>query len=629
MRQNPPPLKEPLPWDDYEISPRFPHLAIGFTLMMMVSSPQNTFLTSSSGLNVNSIISGLMAVERQPITQLQTRITQTRQRQTAAQNLKSRTQTLQTAINKLTGASILDGNIFQSKQAASSLSDNVTVTAGDAAAIQSFKVQVNQLATATQASSINNLGQFLSGTSNLSDYKNSVFSTGDFTVLVNGAATKISVNGTTDKVDDVLGRINAIGGLSASIDAQGRLSIGAAVGTSLQLGANGDTANFLKLAKLDTAVRNTTTGAFTGGQSLTTLDASKDVSTAASGLGTLVTAGSQFKIGKATFNSTGKSLADLVSTINQTPDAGVTASINSSNGKLELTSRTTGNTAIYLEDLSGGNFLRATGLIDSGGSTVASQTMGTNASFSLNGSADLIYSTSNTVNETVSGLTGVTLELKKADTTPTGLVSVNITRNETALKDALNTMLTQLNDLVGTIDTTTNSRTGTLGANNSVRAFRNQLRNTLNGNITGVSGFTSLGDLGITTGNVGGSAGGTTGSPKFQLDATKLSAALLSNPQGVQDALTGTNGLLTTLKKQVDDSLSTGSVTTGNIGLFQALDDSFNAQVTRMNASVNSKNALLARKEATLRRQFTTSETLVGQYQSQGAAVSSLANSLR
>jgi flagellar hook-associated protein 2 len=597
-------------------------------MMMMVSSPQNTFLTSSSGLNVNGTISGLMAVERQPINQLQTRISQTRQRQTAAQNLKSRTQTLQTAINKLTGASVLDGNIFQSKQAASSLSDNVTVTAGDAAAIQSFKVQVNQLATATQASSTNNLGQFLSGTSNLSDYKNSVFSTGDFTVLVNGVASKISVNGTTDKVDDVLGRLNAIGGVSASIDAQGRLNIGAAVGTNLQLGATGDTANFLKLAKLDTAVRNTTTGAFTGGQSLTTLDASKDVSTAASGLNTLVTAGSQFKIGKATFNSTGKSLADLVSTINQTPDAGVTASINSSSGKLELTSRTTGNTAIYLEDLSGGNFLQATGLIGPGGSTVASQTMGTNASFSLNGSTDLIYSTSNTVNETVSGLTGVTLELKKADTTPTSLVSINITRNETALKDALNTMLTQLNDLVGTIDTTTNSRTGTLGANNSMRAFRNQLRNSLNGTITGVSGFTSLGDLGITTGSVGGSAGGTTGSPKFQLNATKLSAALLSNPQGVQDALTGTNGLLTALKKQVNESLSTGSISTGNIGLFQALDDGFNAQVTRMNASITTKNALLVRKEATLRRQFTTSETLVGQYQSQGAAVSSLANSL-
>jgi flagellar hook-associated protein 2 len=583
----------------------------------------------ASGLPVDNIVTQLIAIERRPIDVLKRRKDTVNLRQASMDNVSSRVNTLLTSLKKLTDVSTinlasLNPDLFLSGQATSSDKDRVTATATSAASPQTVSVEVTRLATATRAVSSGNIGQTPSGTTLLSQFAQGRITNGEFTIFANGEAKKIEV-ATAETLNDLLNKIqNAAPGIitGAGLTADGKLSIDFVDGANVQLGANSDTSNFLDLSFLKTAQRTSTN--LTGSGTLTTLNLTAAVDSADARLGTTVAANSSFSIGKATFSANGKSLLTLVNEINQSSDAGVTASFNATTNRLELTSKTSGNTLIALKDNSG-NFLAATGLV-SGTDTTASQTAGQNAAFRLNGGAE-IQSASNTVSDAVTGLAGVTLNLAKAETGVS--TTITISRNNDTLKTAIRDVVTQLNSVISFIDeqTKSDSSTAQLKGNSRLISFRNQLRQTVSAAVSGQpSGFTSAANAGLSTGGVTTTTTGQA-SATFLFNESTFDAALASNPDAVRNLFIGASGVFRQVQTVADAALRDDPGDIGD-GLFAAAKTANSNQIKALDTSITAAEARLGRRETQLRNQFRQMEQLISQLQSQQSSIAGLQNNL-
>ena len=586
----------------------------------MSSSSPISFSGVGSGIDVDSLVTRLMAVERRPLDQLNTRKNRLNLQQTQVDNLVSRVTSLNTALKKITSPTFGSTDPFTAKSAAVANKDLLGVTAGSDASPQSFTVAVERLATATKASSTSNLGQLATGGSTISSVSQGRVTAGNFTVFLGGVANTVSV-ASTDTINDVLGRITAItgttGGAGATIDSNGKINI-TTNGQTLAVGASGDTSNFLDVSGLKTGT--TASNTLTGSLALNTLNTNADVTGGTSGLSTAITAGSQFTIGKASFTVTaGKTLNALVAEINNNADSGVTASYNNASNKLELTAKTSGNRLITLKDEAGGNALQALGLIGPGGDTTTSQVQGLTAQFSINGGA-IQQSSSNTVTDALTGLTGITLNLTKAD--PGKPTQVNVTNNTTDLKNAIKDTLTQLNSVFNFIGEQTNSQSTTAQLKNdgTVLRFRSEVRSNLTSPATGVTGpFSTLSAIGISTGAVSGGAGAL--STTYSLDETKLDAALASNPENVKQLLAGPGGIFTKLASTLTGALDTTN-DPAQSGVFAKRKTTSQDQVKSINDAITRAQTRLDAREKLYRNQFQQMDRLIASYQQQSSAIS-------
>ena len=101
-----------------------------------------------SGLDVNSIVTQLVAIEKQPLKPLQAKATALQSQLSLYGTLKSQASTLGDAAAALAGSSLWNTQIATSSNTAA-----VGVTAGSTATAQSLSVQVSQLARAQSAAS--------------------------------------------------------------------------------------------------------------------------------------------------------------------------------------------------------------------------------------------------------------------------------------------------------------------------------------------------------------------------------------------------------------------------------------------------------------------------------------------
>ena len=112
-----------------------------------------------SGLNTQSIIDALVAAEKAPLTNLQNKeATLTSQKAAYAQ--------LGTAMDDLVAKlkSFTVSSAGSSRSAASNNTSVLSATAGTAAAVATYQISVDRLATATCATSINAMGTAVTGT---------------------------------------------------------------------------------------------------------------------------------------------------------------------------------------------------------------------------------------------------------------------------------------------------------------------------------------------------------------------------------------------------------------------------------------------------------------------------------
>lgn len=231
--------------------------------------------------------------------------------------------------------------------------------------------------------------------------------------------------------------------------------------------------------------------------------------------------------------SAGATVKDLVTAINNSSDnPGVRASLVRTDGKVSLllSGKETGSANAFSVSMSG--------LDEVLGSTPKEITSAQDAIVQL-GSTSPVSITSSS-NKLTGVISGVTLQLTKAQDASATPVTVTVAEDTSAISssvqefvDGYNTLMNSLKSLSSNGDTK-----GNLAGDSMVKSLMSQMSSTLRNLPTG----TTLASLGIKSDKDG----------LLSLDSTTLKSALEDNPELVSSALTGTSGMLTKMNSMTE-----------------------------------------------------------------------------
>ena len=550
----------------------------------------------ASGLDVDTIITQLLALERVPITRLRNRIQTLEDQREGVQSVRRDLLTLFHRAQDFT----LDMVFDQVAAASSDESVLTTELAGGNAVRGSFDIQVTTLASATVGTSSNYLGQVVDPNVALDSAGLSLAPTsGTFTV--NG--TEITIDVTTDTLNDVLTDIsnntNVTATFSATTNKITLTNDDPGDTDIINLGATSDTSNFLDSGRLTAATQTGTP---------TTLESTVDIAVVNPadtldnifGAGT-VTAGT-FQINGTTItvaDPSTETLDDVLSAINSS-DAGVTASFDGSTDTIRVVSDTLGSRTIDFTDGTSG-FLAAAYL------DTADQTAGTDAQLTVGGAS--MTRNTNTITDAIGGVSFTLLA------TGSSTVTVNndyegMIEDITEFVDAYNTGIQTMHDLLG--------EDGGLENDGSIRLVENYLRNTIFGRPTGVTGdYESLLGIGISTGDTFESDVLT----MLEVDEGALREALETDRDDVASIFTNAaeDGIGDLFENYLQDLTST----TGFLQSRSRASGTIDGQIDVLNDRIDAIERRLGWKEERLRRQFTQMEMALSQYQAIGAFITS------
>jgi len=568
-----------------------------------------------SGLNYDSWITQLVAIKQAGIDKISAQATAVTAQKTALSTVQTNYSALSDSIHKFTDT-LTSTNVFNQKTATSS-SDAVTAAVTPSVTAQTVKVTVASLATATTAQSASSVAAPIAGSTKLSDLAAGAFKDGTFSLYVGGAKTSISIT-SSETMDDVLTALNNVSGVTASLSSDGKLSIKGSGTDNVTVGSSTDTGNFGNVMSL---VSKTTNGVTTtsSSKSIFSTDASKALMST-SFAGGSVTAGN-FTIGGDVFTvDATTTMNSLINKINASDKAGVTASWDSNSGKIMLESKSQGAVSINIEAGDGdsatadSNFTDLMGLTSGGKLATDSQTLGTNAVLTINGTQ--ITSSSNTVTSDISGIKGLTLTLKS---TTSSTASVAVGSDTSAITNALTTFVNAFNTAV----TSTDSATGTGGSLHGETVLTS-IRNKIRGLATTTAGdnsiYKTLASIGISTGPVSTNTKAATN--KLVIDTAALTAAITANPDAVQNLLigdktTGSKGVLSKL-----DTVVSGA-TNASTGYFTKRESSYDTQVNKLNNKVSNQTTTLAKYKADLETKFALMDKTISNLNSQSDQMTS------
>ena len=164
-----------------------------------------------SGLDVKSIVSQLVALEKQPLTQLQTKATSLQTKLSSYGRIKSELASLQDA-----AAALLNKSAWDTKTFASTNTSAVSGAAEPGALAASFSIQVTQLAQAQSVRTAPVTTNAGIGADGRLDIQSGEWSGNTFTP---GAGSAVSVSvAATDTLTDIAAKINASGaGMTAFV----------------------------------------------------------------------------------------------------------------------------------------------------------------------------------------------------------------------------------------------------------------------------------------------------------------------------------------------------------------------------------------------------------------------------
>lgn len=578
-----------------------------------------------SGLDYESWIEDLVAVKQADIDKVSKQVKNVTSAEDTLSSIKSSYQKLLDSIEVFT-KSLSNEDVFN-QRTTTSTSDAVTATASSKTELQDVSVTVSQLATATTAESTSTVASYVDSNTKLSEISKGAFKEGTFSIYVNGQKNTITL--TSDMtMQNVLDTINlsggedttGIAGVTATLSADGKLSITESEGyesNTLTVGSSSDTSNFSKVMSL---TRSTSIDPETE-EEIVTYSSSKalfDTNTSATltstsfALGS-VTAGT-FTIGDKEFTIDANTTLDkLISNINSS-NCGATAAWDPNSGKFKLTADDEGAVNINVEAGSS-NFTNIMGLTSAGKLATGSQTLGTNAILNINGTT--ITSSSNKVTSDVSGITGLTLELK-AKTTSTATISVE--QDTTEIEDALTNVVSAYNmAITATEDATTTD--GDLYGETVLNSIRSNIRKLFTASVDGDEGYKTLASIGITTGAFSTDTSADT--TQLKLDSTKLQEALKNNPDAVKKLLIGegtTEGVFDKVETVLDNSLNATK------GYFVNREKTYDKQISRLNDKVEDMTADLEDYEARLKAKFEAMDKLISSLQNQASIFDSYFN---
>lgn len=589
-----------------------------------------TFSGLASGMDTSSWINALVSIKQKSVTKLQNSKSTVETSSNVLSTIKSKVTTLRSSIEKFTDAKFGSSfDLFSKNKVTTSKDSVVTANVTADAAKQNFDVIVNKLATATKATS--NLGSsaLINGDTKFADLAGGKAKTGSLSLYVDGEKKEINIED-GDTVNDILDKIVDAGGttrtsgswsggtwnpptttnnVNATVQ-DGKIVISGNNGKEVVLGASSDESNFVKVMGL---VKNADTGAYESSSKISSVNTSSKIMEAFSGLkdGT-------FKIGNAEFTiDENTTIKGLISKINSSEDAGVSAYWDASQSELVLTSKTEGAFNINIEKGSS-NFTDMFGFTETknGVTKLKDQQLGDYAELTINGTT--LISSSNTVTSEISGIEGLTLTLNsvsKADESGTiNPSTVKVEQDSDALLDAAKSFVTAYNEAISNIDDNT-SYGDALYGDSALTSLRTNLRRTATASIDDGT-MKLLSDIGITTGKANNSTS-TTGVNTLQIDEDKFKEALAKNPEAVKSLLVGDNkgtstsgGVMNKLEKIVEDSLDVST------GYFDAKSKSLSSKIKSLENSITSAQSRVDAYQARLEKQFSNMEQIISSIQS-------------
>ena len=550
-------------------------------LIAPVSTQQTPAATSTglgSGINVSGMVTSLIAAESGPQTAHYTaQSTKVGADLTALGTLKNALYSFQTSVQTLQSLST-----FQANTATSSNTAAFTATADGTAALNSYQIGVTQLAKAAQMSS-----SFYSNASALVGAGSLSLNLG--TAYVNGAtlsssappltSTDMGINGYPITAVITPGNTpqqNVIASINASTGSTGVIAVdNGSGGISLSNSLSTNTAAISITGNPATVLAETglTTGTTTAAHQAFTVNT--DATT---------------------------TLSSLVAAINNASgNPGITASIINvdAGAQLLLTSNTMGaaNTIGVQATPSSGSNLSSL-------NTLTTVQAPSNAIITLNGQQ--VTRQSNSFSDVVPG---VTFSLT-APTTSTA--SLAIAANPATATSNVNSFITAYNSLVGTMNNLSNynATTGTasqLFGDPMMMGIKNQLLHALNASISGISGFSTLAEIGVTPDHSGA----------LSLNSVVFNQAMAANPTGVANLFASSTGIAAQFDVVLNNQL-------GFTGTIATRVNSDNTQLTSIANQQTTFNAQMSALQAQYLTQFNAMDSIVGNLQNTSNSLTSM-----
>jgi flagellar hook-associated protein 2 len=447
----------------------------------------------ASGLDWKSLVDQLMTLERTPINRLEREQSSNTLKSNALRDLGTKVSSLKTAAGNLKDQTLFSGRIAATTTTGSTwaLSPSTGATAGK------YQIAVSQLATNARREGALDITLGIAATNDVSGVTLATMRTAGTitagTFSINGAKVTVA---TTDSLKDVFDAIALATGndVSATYDPlTDKVSLDSASNTPIVLGAANDTSNFLQILKLaNNGTKNIASYGNLGAARTGTLlvDAGlKTPITAVDGDG----AGT-FSINGVSidYNVNSDSLSSLMKRINAS-GAGVAASYDVVNDRVQLANSVTGDLGITLNETAGG-ILGALGLT-AGYTTVA----GKNAAFSVDGGPTLI-SASNTLDATAHGISGLNVTVDSVSTQ-----TITVAADTAKMRSQIESFISAYNAVGTFLDEKTKITSAdgkvtpsVLTDNRDVQAWGRDLRNLAFQAVAGLTGtIKRIDDLGL------------------------------------------------------------------------------------------------------------------------------------
>ena len=447
----------------------------------------------ASNFDWKSFVDQIMDLEHAPADRLAAEKNVNNQKVGLLTTLGTKIGALQNSIQALQS-----DTLFGKRSATSSATTSPwSAIAGTSTAVGSYKIAVSQLATAASLKGALNVGRALnpagtdvSGLTLANLPTSQAVTAGTFSV--NGKQVTVAL---TDSLQDVFTAIStATGGeVTASYDnTTDKVTLTSSTG-SVMLGAANDSTNFLRALKLgNNGTGSVTSSAELGSVKLTSTIATANLASAVTGD---VNGDGTFTINgvNISYNVNTDTISSVIAQINES-NAGVTASYDAVSDRMVLSNKTTGDLGISVSEGAGG-ILGALGL--SSGTTF---TRGDNAKFTING-GDVLTSTSNTIDGTSHGISGLNVTVNSLDTQ-----TIAVAPDAKSMRAKIEAFIKDFNEVQTFIDTNTKVSTdakgkvtsAVLASNREIQSWARSMRTMAFSAVNGLStAITRLNHLGL------------------------------------------------------------------------------------------------------------------------------------
>lgn len=463
-----------------------------------------------SGIDTSSIISQLMALNRIPVTQLQSQKSSLSDQNSAVGFIKSSLSTLQSKLDALN-----DPALFRSRKATLSSANVGTVSVTDKASAGTTKIQVIKVATSSSVSS---------GGTKATDVSSGSAMAKD--VWGSGVLGKFSINNTqltiteSTTIEDIVNMIKTVPEIDASAtvyDAEtGKFTISAT--GNLILGTSGDTSNFFQATQLfngnvvDGGAGKIVTSMLGAGridlsQSIGDVENFGGIEGKINGDGVLTVNGVDIAY------SVSDSVSTLLSRITSS-NAGVVATYDSYADQFVITATSRGAQGISIVDKTG-NLAQAMQLRTGIDTNVI---LGNSTQFKVN-DGETRESVDAVITEEESGVAGLTFTPLTAGTT-----TITVGADVDKIKKVIDDFVSQYNSAQNIIesyvkvDTSDPTKNGILASDTAFAFLASSLRSSAMSQLRGSGSIRMLEDLGIT--------GNGENNTVTSVDASKLENAL-------------------------------------------------------------------------------------------------------